>query len=495
MDYVPLAPIPQPVFGQGFRYNGRLTVKGIPRLEPSEVKRLIFEPEGASPEQLHELRNETFRVVTKTWLEAQIRHYGIPLASADAPKDELRELLRRESLKPDFTDIKRQFNAFFPGQFEKMKADWEAQCAAYKDSCFTGRRQADFDNLATLEEKLNFDIDMFLEAYYSDQETLPDPMPFRGINFEIVMKAMAKVSGLYIQKVGTDFQKMLWVGWDKKRVKQACKEYAELAKDNAAARRLLKQQGRALAHEKRLDRAMQWRLEPHRDYMARINRSRGIEGSYIIEATLLGAPREESKTAREWMDVRNTTFPSVFEATFNFTVVEGVMILSQNDADIQTYINQFEPPSKVQATTTNNRDMNLGGPQPGSKRKRKQNSDGWLSRANGSSSGPDPKRIRSDVPAVLEGCTRYHTRWRGTIVTPAIHMGAEPGRENGENEGWIDFLESSKAQFFAHCKVPLLTGVIQGYKVSDQAKFKASKWETRPKASDAYTWLYGKGSC
>lgn len=102
MEYEPLAPKPQPVFGQGFKYNGRLTVKGIPRVEPPEIKRLLFEPEGADEDQLREWRTETFRVVTKPWLEAQSRHYGVVLGPVDSySKDELRELFRRESLKPD----------------------------------------------------------------------------------------------------------------------------------------------------------------------------------------------------------------------------------------------------------------------------------------------------------------------------------------------------------------------------------------------------------
>ncbi|KAI2621166.1 hypothetical protein GGR54DRAFT_600450 [Hypoxylon sp. NC1633] len=492
MEHEPLAPKPQPVFGQGFKYNGRLVVKGIPRAEPSEIKRLIREPPGASPEQLHDWQTESLRVATKPWLDAQARHYGLILGGMDYNKDELRDLMLKESLKPDFDDARRQFRFFGGDQFEQMKADWEAQCAAYKESCFSGRRQADFDNLATLEEKLNFDVDMFLETYYSDRRTLPGPTPFRGINFEFIMDAMAKIPGLCAQKVGTDFQKMLWVGWDKKEVKQVCKEYTALAKANAAERRQVKQKAEALAHEKRLKKAQHWRLEPHRDYVGRANRGRGVEGSYIVEVAVLGGFHEESKTAREWMDIRTTILPGVYEATFNFMpALEGVMILSQVEEDVQKYLNYFEPPTTAQATATNNEDATRAGPQSGSKRKRKQTGNGGQGRANGSSSGPDPKRLRPDVPDLLEGCTRYHARWRGSVATKTFEGtgdGREPVRvrENGENKGWVDFLESDKAQFMVHCEAPLIVGVVQGYKVSDQPRFEASKWAARPKADESY---------
>ncbi|KAI1650422.1 uncharacterized protein F4817DRAFT_261099 [Daldinia loculata] len=488
MEYEPLAPKPQPVFGQGFKYNGRLTVKGIPRVEPPEIKRLLFEPEGADEDQLREWRTETFRVVTKPWLEAQSRHYGVVLGPVDSySKDELRELFRRESLKPDFGDIRRQYQSFMPGQFEKMKADWEAQSSAYKESCFSGRRQADFDNLATLEEKLNFDIDMFLETYYSDPDILPDPMPFRGINFDVVMTAIEQIKGLYCQKVGNDFQKMLWVGWDKKDVKQACKEYATLAKENAAVRRQLKKQHTILAHEKKLEKKAASRLQPHREYVANVVRNRGLEGSYVVEATLLGVQREAGSS---WVEIRKTMLNDVFEATFNFMpAAEGVIILAQNDGDIDRYIRLVEPLRKVPAPAVESNNASSSGSQPGSKRKRGQNESVEQGRIDGSSQ--IPKRMRSDIPAVPEGCTRYYTRWRGTVGTTPSDIGATKIlRENGEGESWIDFTEGEKAQFIAHLETPLMAEVIHGYKIQDRNIYEATKWETRPEGSRHYSWRW-----
>ncbi|KAI1099378.1 hypothetical protein F4804DRAFT_85437 [Jackrogersella minutella] len=487
MEYEPLAPKPQPVYGQGFWYNGMLTVKGIPRVEPQEIKRLIFEPKGLDPSAQHEWRSEALKTVTKTWLEAQARHYGVMLGSKDNyQKNELQDLLRRESLQPDFGDLQRQFNAFTPGQFEKMKANWEAQCEAYMESCFSGRRQEDFDNLATLEEKLNFDIDLFIATYYSDRETLPTPISFRGINFDLVMDEFAKVPDLYAQKVGTDFQKMLWVGWDKKEVKEACKRYAKLAKENAAVRRLLKEKHKVLAQEKKQGKVLAWRLEPHRDYVAKQNRNRGIDGSYVVEATFnMGLTRDPES---QWMDIRNTDLPGVYEATFNFMpAVEGVMILSENDEDLQKYNDQFEPPKTVQATTVGMQDTTRDGSQPGSKRKRRQTGDEEQSRADGSSHSHNAKRMRPDMPEVASGLTRYYTRWRGSMGT--ISSGTQRLREDGGGEEWIDFSDSNEARFIAHCNVSLLSGAVRGYKVSDQPKFEVSRWSMRPKAPTSYVWF------
>ncbi|KAK6957972.1 hypothetical protein Daesc_000764 [Daldinia eschscholtzii] len=487
MEYEPLAPKPQPVFGQGFEYNGRLMVNDIPRVEPAEIKRLIFEPRGASPEQLHEWREELFRVAIKPWLKAQIRHYGMTLGYTDnSSKDELLEILRKESLKPDFDDISRQYRAFMPGQFEKMKADWEAQSTAYKESCFSGRRQADFDNLATLEEKLNFDIDMFLETYYSRPDILPHPMPFRGINFDFVMAAVAQVEGLYCQKVGNDFQKMLWIGWDKKEVKQACKEYAALAKENAAVRRQMKKQHAFLAHEKKLERAAATRLKPHREYVANVVRNRGLEGSYIVEVTHLGVQRQAGSS---WVEIRKTILDGVFEATFNFMpAVEGVIILAQSDDDIQRYIHLVEPLRRAQAPTVQTDEASSSGSQTGSKRKRSENESADQGRTGGSSQTPASKRARSDLPAVPAGHTRYYIRWRGTVgITPPASGATKVLRENGEGESWIDFTEGEKAQFIAHLKVPLINEVIPGYKIQDRNMYEIVKWEARPEGSRHYS--------
>ncbi|KAL7627917.1 hypothetical protein AAE478_002112 [Parahypoxylon ruwenzoriense] len=491
MEYEPLAPKPQPVFGQGFNYNGILTVKGIPRVEPLELKRLIFEPARATPEQLYGWSQEQLRIVTKPWLEAQARHYGMVLGSVDNyQRDELRELLRREAVKPDFDDIRRQYRAFTPGQFNRMKADWEAQCEEYKDSCFSGRRQADFDNLATLEEKLNFDVDMFMEAYYSYRGTVPFPMPFRGINFDVVMDAVARVPGLYCQKVGTDFQRMLWIGWDKQAVKQACKQYAVLAKENAAVRRLLKQQSSILMSEKKRARETKWLLRPHREYAERINRDHGIKGSYVVEVSFRGVPTDTYPDNQQWLDIRGTSLPEVYEATFNFMpALEGVMILARNEEDIQKYIDACEGPAQPQFTVASAGGATWGGPQSGSKRTWDQSNVG---EQNGGYAASDSnKRMRPVMSDVLEGCTRYLSRWRGSIGTK-LYIGTERVRENGENDGWVDFLGDGKAQFIAHCNAPLLGRMIHGYKVSDQTKYEALQWAMLPKASKTYMWLYSK---
>ncbi|KAI0111704.1 hypothetical protein F4814DRAFT_423336 [Daldinia grandis] len=486
MEYEPLAPKPQPVFGQGFKYNGRLTVKGIPRAEPAEINRLLFEPKGANEDQLREWRAETLRVVTKPWLEAQSRHYGVVLGPVDSySKDELRELFRKESLKPDFGDIKRQYQAFMPAQFEKMKADWEAQSSAYKESCFSGRRQADFDNLATLEEKLNFDLDMFLEIYYSDPDILPDPMPFRGINFDVVMAAIEQIKRLYCQKVGNDFQKMLWVGWDKKDVKQTCKEYAALAKENAAVRRQLKKQHTILAHEKKLEKKAASRLQPHREYIANVVRNRGIEGSYVVEATLLGVAREAGSS---WVEIRKTVLDGVFEATFNFMPAsEGVMVLARNDDDVGRYIRLVEPLRKVPAPAVESSNANSSRSQLGSKRKRGHIESAEQGRSDESTQ--IPKRMRADIPTVASGWTRYYTHWRGTVGIAPTPIGATKTlRENGEGESWVDFTEGETAQFIAHLQTPLMAEVIHGYKIQDRNIYEATKWETRPKGPRHYSW-------
>lgn len=67
---------PQPVRRNLFEYDGALTVNGFGRVEPDEVKRLIFEPKDASTLELAEWKVEHKKTATKAWLFSQLLHHG-----------------------------------------------------------------------------------------------------------------------------------------------------------------------------------------------------------------------------------------------------------------------------------------------------------------------------------------------------------------------------------------------------------------------------------
>ncbi|EMR72770.1 hypothetical protein UCREL1_176 [Eutypa lata UCREL1] len=199
MDSLAVKPVPIRLYS--YDYDGELKVRGIPRAEPAEVIRLLFEPEGVSPSDLAKWKVDHANIVKLPWLKAQLDLHG-----GDNPtsltKDECLKRLRDRALRPD-----------------------------------TGRHQQEFHDLATLEEKLNYDADMFMEVYFGSRDTLLEPVPFMGVNFDVVLEAVSRVPGLKSRNVGRDYHKMLWIGWDELLVRNACDRYMDVARINLEARR------------------------------------------------------------------------------------------------------------------------------------------------------------------------------------------------------------------------------------------------------------------
>lgn len=100
----PLAVKPVPIRLYSYDYDGELKVRGIPRAEPAEVIRLLFEPEGVSPSDLAKWKVDHANIVKLPWLKAQLDLHG-----GDNPtsltKDECLKRLRDRVLRPDVSMI------------------------------------------------------------------------------------------------------------------------------------------------------------------------------------------------------------------------------------------------------------------------------------------------------------------------------------------------------------------------------------------------------
>lgn len=94
-----------------------------------------------------------------------------------------------------------------------MIAWWDEQCDAYKEVLAGHPKRQEFDQLTTLEEKLNLDADLFMGTYFLDRRTTPNVLSFSNFDFDQVEPAVDKVGTIKARVVGTGKKRTLRIGW------------------------------------------------------------------------------------------------------------------------------------------------------------------------------------------------------------------------------------------------------------------------------------------
>lgn len=336
--------------------------------------------------------------------------------------------------------------------------------------------------VATLEEKLNYDADMFMEVYFGSRDTLLEPVPFMGVNFDVVLEAVSRVPGLKSRNVGRDYHKMLWIGWDELLVRNACDRYMDVARINLEARRKIqrkyhadlakrrkeKQQEKGEEHEDRRLTILRDRLKQHHAYMRNPGRKVGIEGSYIVDVTDHDFLLSFYSQSRKWVDIRSTSTPGVYEATFDIQPMgQGVMLLSKS---METLSDHAEECDAFRAAGVGD-DMSMFhafqvGYRLGMKRKRQDVEDyGALQHSREFNGG--------EIPADF---SRYHMRWRGIeMKLKGCWLRDKEGRTE-ERRGWVEFKRDSLGQFIVDFGVDTVKGEVHAYKVDDQPLSPKGDW-------------------
>lgn len=90
---------------------------------------------------------------------------------------------------------------------------WETQCKAYSKVLDAHPKREAFDHATTMEEKLAVDADLFLDIYFLDRKTTPDPISLSAFDWDTVKTAVDNVDTLNARVIGSGKKKVLRIGW------------------------------------------------------------------------------------------------------------------------------------------------------------------------------------------------------------------------------------------------------------------------------------------
>ncbi|ROW10903.1 hypothetical protein VPNG_05361 [Cytospora leucostoma] len=106
-----------------------------------------------------------------------------------------------------------------------MITTWDELLKAYEEFLESHPKRQEFDQLSTLEEKLDLDPDLFMDIYFLDPDlfmdiyfldrrSTPDVLSITTFDWEKVKPAVDKVETLHAKVVGAGKNKVLRIGWN-----------------------------------------------------------------------------------------------------------------------------------------------------------------------------------------------------------------------------------------------------------------------------------------
>ncbi|KAL3493836.1 hypothetical protein BJX62DRAFT_234951 [Aspergillus germanicus] len=151
-------------------------------------------------------------------------------------------------------------------------------------------------------------------------------------------EAASKVEGLHYETGWGPNTRTIFMGWDSEAVKAAAERHAAAEKEAEAEEKKLR------AQEKERQKG---REKMHKDYVQSLKKScrkakpPSPVGSYIVDC---------QEIERNWpdlvddssLDIHDTDEPGVFQACFDFGILEGVMIIGKDSAMVEQYFSQAD---------------------------------------------------------------------------------------------------------------------------------------------------------
>lgn len=374
-----------------------------------------------------------------------------------------------------------------------MKAEWEDQCRAYEESVRTGHRKEEFNALATLEEKVNYDPDMFMEVYFGNRNTMRRPIALKGVRFKVVQEAASRVPGLIARMIGDGIQKILCLGWNEGLVETACDDYRTSTGINAAAKRRLKRKyddhnetsyvEKEMASEEWLNhmelRRIVGDLNEHHQHMRKRQKRTDIEGSYIVDVTDPDIQLMSRNMTPQWIDIRATSSPGVYEGSFDIVpMYQGVMLFSESQESLLAHADMCDA---FHVTRVNNdadafRIFQAGFMLGWQRKWQTMEHDHEVYHRN-------PPRVQKYMKKKTpEGTTRYYMRWRGDGESLKRYwkLQGRRGRTDERDDGWVEFREENGGKLIVDFGIGTIDGEFHAYKVKDEP-FCTGDWATIPK--------------
>lgn len=402
------------------------------------------------------------------------------------------------------TNSERQFDPsqapiFRMYPFEEL---WSERWREYAEAVETGRHQEEFDSLATLEEKANYDAEMFVEAYFKSRETLPQPVALRGIRIDVVQKAASSIPGLIAWTGGEGTRKMLWLGWDESSVKLQCAQQNLIDQYHSPMHRGLKRKHfngvKAYSAEKKqaTEDAIEHRgqvlmgghiLEYHEHRKNPVRRP-GIPyigGSYIINIVDPEIATLYPDQGPRYIDVRASQTPGVYEATYDIQPMgKGVMLFSKYKDTLSAHAEACDAfaDAGIRDDPGAFRAFHVGFYL------------GWTRKQGimetNQPESPAAKRVREFVTRKTpDSIKRYYMRWRGTgdQLCGFWRMQGRKGRVDQREDGWVEFNEDIGGRLAINFGIGTVDGEFRAYKVENQSHFTGGDWANASK--DRWQWI------
>lgn len=376
-----------------------------------------------------------------------------------------------------------------------MRAEWEYQCRLYEESLQTGRHQEEFHALATFEEKVNYDADMFMQAYFGNRNTMRRPIALKGVRFGVVMDAAGRVPGLVTRMIGDGIQRILWLGWDERLLEAACDDYRGITRQNTAEKRRLKRKyddDTRTCYVEREKAQEEWYshlelsrlvgdLNKHHGYMRKRQERNDIEGSYIVEITDPDIQHRYHGMAPQWIDIRATSSPGVFEGTFDVLPIrKGVMLFSESEESLLAHADVCDA-FHISGGKDNPAAFRMfqAGFMLGWQRKSQYMEDSSID-CDTTTAPRVREYMKQPTP---EGTTRYYMRWRGdgNRLKDYWKPQGRRGRADERDDGWLEFRKNNGGQLIVDFGVGTVDGGVHGYKAQDEPFF-TGDWATANKS-------------
>jgi hypothetical protein len=170
------------------------------------------------------------------------------------------------------------------------------------------------------------------------------------------------------------------------------------------------------------------------------------KGSYIVRCEELSGNWDECDSLS--IDIATGPKPGLLQAAVEFGIIEGTMLLSFNEADLDAYIGTAEESDDQGAISSNSKKRKAAAP----------------------GRGRPPKK---QAKAAASLANRLFIRFRG--------------RETGEGvvfytpqKGYLDFTDADCVAFKAVCSMPAVgnKAPFQGFKVDSSPATRATPWES-----------------
>ncbi|KAK4221716.1 hypothetical protein QBC38DRAFT_521393 [Podospora fimiseda] len=190
------------------------------------------------------------------------------------------------------------------------------------------------------DEDLSGTPEWILDKYFLDRSGEPDrnrtPTPV-GVPFpasssyrvSVFCEAVDRVSGLHRATGNSSKTRTVYLGWNSEAVDKAAKEHA--SKEAKAAQ--------DEEEEREAERAAM-----HKEYLDSIKKqkSRSPVGEYIVDCDEVEGQWPDQVDDGLTISIFDTENPDIYQAEFDFGVIEGIMLLGPNERALEEYVSLEE---------------------------------------------------------------------------------------------------------------------------------------------------------